>query len=120
MTNARDLAQTPQPRTFAPRVIQHGGYSTALRQPTSEAAQPCGAPSSSSVTTRPPSVLTLLIMVRDNAVATQAAVRIVYRTLECQRADIDHSASIVLRRCVLTLIEDIICDIDRIYAGCGS
>jgi len=97
-----------------------GADTNINRQPTSKAAQPREAPSPSSATTRPPSIRTALIMVRDDAVATQAAVRIVYRTLECQRADIDHSASIVLRRCVLALIEDIICEIDKIYAGCGS
>jgi len=59
-------------------------------------------------------------MVRDNAVATQAAVRVVYRVLECQNADIDRSASIVLRRSVLALIEDIICAVDKIYAAAGS
>lgn len=97
-----------------------GAHATINHQPTSKAAKPCKGPSPSSGTTRPPSIRTALIMVRDNAVATQAAVRVVYRTLECQRADIDHSASIVLRRCVLALIEDIICEIDKIYAGCGS
>lgn len=66
------------------------------------------------------SIRTALVMVRDNAVATQAAVRVVYRVLECQNADIDRSASIVLRRSVLALIEDIICDVDKIYAAAGS
>ena len=82
--------------------------------PSSEARPP------GSATTHPLSIRTALIMVRDNAVATQAAVRVVYRVLECQNADIDRSASIVLRRSVLALIEDIICDVDKIYAAAGS
>ncbi len=88
---------------------------TTTKAPPSSVAPPPGSP-----TTRPPSIRTALIMVRDNAVAAQAAVRVVYRVLECQNADSDRSASIVLRRSVLALIEDIICDIDKIYAAAGS
>ena len=74
------------------------------RQPPTKASPSSEAPPSESATLRPPPIRTALIMVRDNAVAAQAAVRIVYRILECQKADIDSSASIVLRRCVLQCI----------------
>lgn len=67
------------------------------------------------------STRTALILIRDDVVAVQAAVRIIYRILEHRDfGDVNRPVSVLLRRSVLALLDNLLSEIDTLYAESTS